>query len=204
MTAQRPPQPRVPASVRTLCITLAALAAGSGLALAQDGDEAVRDGNDSRSRVDIASVRATHDRSNDRLAHVVRLHNRISPRNFRNAVDEHGPPGSVCINIWTRRTPWEASPDFDVCVTGDRSRRKLLASVSRIGARGSVRRVGRAAAVLTSARRLVVRFDPDLIRRPSSYRWSVHVTTFERGCTRTGCQDVAPRRGRTVRTQLGG
>ena len=204
VTAQRRHGGRVPSSVRALCLTLAALAAGSAVAVAQSRDGTVSDGNDSRSRVDIAAVRATHDRGNDRLAHIVRFHGRISARNFRNAVQEHGPPGSICINIWTSRTPWEASPNYDVCVTGDRDRRKLVASVSRHGSSGGVRRVGRAGAELTSARRLVLRFDPDLIRRPGSYRWSVHVTTFERGCTRRGCQDFAPRRGRSVRTQLGG
>jgi hypothetical protein len=189
--------------VRALLLTLAAVTAGAGLAVAQGDVDAISDGDDSRSLVDIAAARATHDRSNDRLAHIVRFHGPVSARNFRNAVAEHGPPGNVCINIWTTRTPWEASPNFDVCVTGDRSRKELLASVSRLGPRGSVRRVGRAAVQLSSKRRLVVRVDPDLIRRPAAYRWSVQVTTFERGCTRRGCQDVAPRRGRTVRTELG-
>jgi hypothetical protein len=184
-------------------MTLLAVAAVSGIAVAQDGVDAISDGNDSRSRADIAAARATHDRSNDRLAHVIRFQDPIGPRVFRNAVAEHGPPGSVCINIWTRRKPGEASPNYDVCVTGNRNLDKLLASVSRLGPRGGVRRVGRAAAQLTSRRRLVVRFEPDLIRRPAAYRWSVQATTFERGCSRRGCQDVAPRRGRTVRTVLG-
>ena len=95
----------------------------------------------------------------------------IAPGNFRNAVDEHGPPGSVCINIWTRRTPWEASPNFDVCVTADRER-KLRRERQPARSRGGVRRAGSASAELTSQRRLVVRFDPDLIRRPAAYRWS--------------------------------
>ncbi len=189
--------------MRSLLVLAAVLAGACGLAAAQDGADVVTDGDDSRSAVDIASVRASHDRTNDRLAHIVRFHETISPGSFRNAVAEHGPPGSVCINIWTRRTPWEASPDFDVCVSADRARRELLASVSRIGARGNVRRRGSASAQLTSRRRLVVRFDPDLIGRPGAYRWSVQVTTFERGCGERGCQDVAPRRGRSVRTALG-
>jgi hypothetical protein len=189
--------------MRAACLTVLAALAACGLAVAQQGDGAISDGDDSKSRVDISQIRATFDRSNDRLVHVVRFHKAISPRNFRNAVQEHGPPGSVCVNIWTTRTPWEASPNFDVCVTGDRSRGKLVASVSRLGPRGSVRRVGTANARLESPRRLFIRFDPDLIRRPAAYRWSVHVTTFERGCTRRGCQDVAPRRGRSVRMRLG-
>ncbi len=188
--------------MRALLVTLAAGLAVSGLALAQDGRDTVSDGDDSRSHVDIASARAAHDLGNDRLAHIVRFHEPISPRSFRNALAEHGPPGTVCVDIWTTRTPREASPNFDVCVTGDRDRDNLLASVSRLGPRGGVRRVGRASAQLTSRRRLVVRFDPDLIRRPVAYRWSVQVTTFERGCTRRGCIDLAPRRGRTERTKL--
>jgi hypothetical protein len=189
--------------VRAAILTLAATLACAALAVAQNRVDAVSDGDDSRSRADIAAARATHDRSNDRLAHVIRFHDGISPRAFRNAVAEHGPPGTVCINIWTRRIPWDASPNFEVCVTGNRDRDALVASVSRLGPRGGVRRVGRASAQLTSRRRLVVRFDPDLIRRPARYRWSVQVTTFESGCTRKGCDDVAPRRGRTVRTALG-
>ena len=202
MRAQRRPYGRVPARVRVLPLTLAAVVAASALAVAQDDQGTVSDGDDSRSRVDISSARAAHDRSNDRLAHIIRFHERISPRSFRNAVAKHGPPGSVCINIWTRRTPWEASPNYDVCVSGNRDGDSLVASVSRLGQRGGVRRRGEASAQLTSRRRLVVRFDPDLIRRPSSYRWSVQVTTFEAGCTRRGCQDFAPRRGRSVRTEL--
>jgi hypothetical protein len=203
MRAQRLEPGRVPAEVRALLTTLAATVCLAGVALAQDGQDTVSDGDDSRSQVDIASARAMHDTSNDRLAHIVRFHEPISPRSFRNAVAEHGPPGTVCVDIWTTRIPREASPNFDVCVTSDRDRDDLLASVSRLGPRGSVRRVGRASAELTSRRRLVVRFDPDLIRRPAAYRWSVQVTTFERGCTRRGCVDLAPRRGRTERTKLG-
>ena len=74
MTAQRARFRRVPAQVRTLLLTLTVVAAGSGLAVAQDDVDAVSDGNDSRSRADIAAARATHDRANDRLAHVVRFH----------------------------------------------------------------------------------------------------------------------------------
>ena len=202
MRAQRERRGRVPSEMRALGVTLAFALSVCGLALAQEGEDTVSDGDDSRSRVDIASARAVHDASNDRLAHVVRFHEPISPRDFRNAVAEHGPPGSVCVDIWTTRTPREESPNFDACVTSDRDRDDLLASVSRLGPRGGVRRVGRASAELTSRRRLVVRFDPDLIRRPVAYRWSVQATTFERGCTRRGCVDRAPRRGRTERTTL--
>jgi hypothetical protein len=188
--------------VRVLLAITVALAAAS-VALAQDGTKAVSDGDDSRSSADIASVRAAHDRTNDRLAHIIRFHEGISPSDLRNAIDEHGPPGSICVNIWTRRKPWEASPNFEVCVTANRAADELRASVSKLGPRGGVRRRGPASAEQTRRRRLVVRFDPDLIGRPNAYRWVVEVTTFARGCTMRGCKDFAPRRGRSVRTELG-
>ncbi len=203
MRAQRRRRRRVPAEMRAFLLTLFAALGLCGLALAQEAEDTVSDGDDSRSQVDIAEARAMHDTSNDRLAHIIRFHEPIGPRNFRNAVAEHGPPGTVCVDMWTTRIPREASPNFDACVTRSRDGGDLVASVSRLGARGSVRRVGSASAELTSRRRLVVRFDPDLIRRPAAYRWSVQVTTFERGCTRRGCIDLAPRRGRTERTKLG-
>jgi hypothetical protein len=183
-------------------LTITGLLAACAVALAQ-GEEGVTDGDDSTSRADIASARVAYDRVNDRLAHIVRFHERISPRSFRNEVAEHGPPGSVCVDVWTRRTPWEASPNYDVCVSANHDGSELVASVSRLGPRGGVRRKGAASAELTSGRRLVVRFDPDLIKRPSAYRWSVEATTFERGCTKRGCEDFAPGRGRSVRTEVG-
>jgi len=184
-----------------LALTIALAAAG--VAFAQDGTKAVPDGDDSRSAADLSSVRAVHDRANDRLAHIIHFHAAIAPSTLGNEVEEHGPPGSVCVNIWTRRTPWEASPNFDVCVTPNRGATDLQASVSKLNARGSVRKRGPASAELTSKRRLVIRFDPDLIGRPHAYHWSVQATTFARGCTTRGCKDFAPRRGRSVRTVVG-
>ena len=189
--------------MRVLLALTAVLLAAVGVAFAQDGTKAVSDGDDSRSSADISSVRATHDRANDRLAHIIRFHARISPSDLRNAIDEHGPPGSICVNIWTGRKPWEASPNFEACVTANRDANGLHASVSKLGPRGGARKRGSASAELTRRRRLVVRFDPDLIGRPNAYRWVVEVTTFARGCTSRGCKDFAPRRGRSVRTELG-
>lgn len=189
--------------MRISALTLVGLLAAAGLAAAQSQDLPHADKDDSRSRVDISSVRGTHDRGEDRLVHVVRTYEPISPRNFRNAIDADGPPGTVCINIWTTRTPWEQEPNFDVCVSGNRGRTALRASVSRHRPGGVIRRVGPAKAELTSSKRLVIDFDPDMIRRPASYRWSGQVSTFEKGCKKhLGCQDFAPRSGRAVRTKL--
>jgi hypothetical protein len=203
MRPQRDERFGVPAGVRLLLLSLALGATVASVALAAKVPGGVTDGDDTKSLVDIASARATYDRSNDRVAHTVTFQAPISARNFRNAVAAHGPPGSVCVNIWTSRTPGDGSPNYDVCVSGDRARKHLVASVSRLGAGGSVRKVGKASAQLKGPKRMFIRFDPSLIKRPGAYRWAVQVTTFERGCTRSGCQDFAPGRGRSVRLQLG-
>ena len=66
-------QARGGAAVRVALALTIALAA-AGVAFAQDGTKAVPDGDDSRSAADISSVRAVHDRANDRLAHIIRFH----------------------------------------------------------------------------------------------------------------------------------
>ena len=66
MKAQRRRGCRVPAGVRALRVirvTAVVALTASGLAAAQAGDGRVPDGNDSKSQVDISSIRATFDRS---------------------------------------------------------------------------------------------------------------------------------------------
>ncbi len=168
MRAQRRRSHRVPAEMRALVLTLVTASASAASRWRRKARTPSPTATTRVRSVDIASARAAHDRSNDRLAHIVRFHEPISPRNFRNAVAEHGPPGSVCVNIWTTRTPREASPNFDVCVTGDRDSSDLLASVSRLAPRGGVRRIGarfRRADEPAAARR-AVRPGPDPPSRP--------------------------------------
>lgn len=189
--------------MRVAALTLVLALAGAAIAVGQSADEQHSDPDDSASAIDIASVRGTHDLRADRLVHTIRTHDAISPESFRSA-RASAPPGSLCVNIWTRRKPRQAPPDYDACVTLDRDGESLRASVSRHRAGGAVRRVGAAVVRLEAPRRLVVRLDPRLIRRPRAYRWSVQSATFARGCPRArGCEDFAPAAGRTVRTRLG-
>jgi hypothetical protein len=190
--------------MRLFAAAFACVFVTAGFALAGSSqDLRHRDKNDSKSLLDISSVRGTHHGTTKRLVHTIRTYGRISPRNFRNAIDADGPPGSYCVNIWTTRTPWEQEPNFDVCVSANSKRTALRASVSRHKPGGAIRRVGAAKAVLLNPRRLEIQFNPALIKSPASYRWSVQATSFERGCKRhLGCQDFAPKAGTSVRTRL--
>ena len=197
MRAQRRAAGRVPAEVRAPLLTLAALLAGSGLARRPGRRRTPSPTATTPSRAPTSPPRARRTTAATTGSRTSSASTGRSRRGtFRNAVAEHGPPGSVCVNIWTTRTPGEASPNFDVCVTRqpqarppDRERQPARPARRRHAEWATRRRSS------TSRRRLVVRFDPDLIRRPAAYRWSVQATTFERGCT----QPRLPGRGAASR-----
>ena len=172
----------------------------SGLAVAQDDEGTVTDGDDSRSRADIASAHAAHDHSERpaRARHPLpRAHlaghlpqRRRRARAAGNGLRQHLDPPHAMGGVAELRGLRDRA-------TAPRTRWSP-ASASSGRTEGSSAG-GRPPPQLTSRRRLVVRFDPDQIRRPAAYRWSVQATTFERGCTRRGCQDFAPGRGRSPR-----
>jgi hypothetical protein len=182
---------------------LALIAAGALVALAAASvavAAAIEDRDDSAGAVDLASARAAHNRATDELVYVVETHDPLDPRALLGR--ENGPPGSVCVNAWTRRTPGEGVPDYEICVTSDRDG-DLHASVARLGSTGSVRRVGAADVEQTAERRLELRIDPDDLRRPREYRWTVQAVAFSDACPAvTGCEDYVPDRPRTSRTAL--
>lgn len=182
---------RIALSVGGAAVVLAAAA----VALAAT----IEDRDDSAGAVDLASTRATHNRVTDELVYVIDLQDPLDPRAL---LSESGPPGSICVNVWTRRTPREEPPDYDVCVTSDRDG-DLHASVARLGSRGGARRIGAADVEQTSERRVELRIDPDDIRRPRSYRWTLQAVAFSAGCPAvTGCEDFVPDRPGTSRTRL--
>jgi hypothetical protein len=176
-----------------LCVLLALPAA----ALAKS--PTVQDRDDSKAAVDIAAARASHNRTADLLVHVVSAHEDFAPDDLLN---RDGPPGSLCLNLWTTREPGEDAPNYDVCVTSDKRGRVYRATIARHTRH--VRRVGSARVDQPDPKRLEIRFDPDRVRRPRSYRWVAQTATFGADCGGpTGCEDFAPDRPDTSLTRLG-
>jgi hypothetical protein len=183
--------------VRVRALLICALLALPAAAVARS--PTVQDRDDSKAAVDIASVRGSHNRTADQIVHVVTAYDAFSPSDLLN---RDGPPGSICINVWTTREPGEDAPNYDVCATSDRRGRVYRASIARHTR--SVRRVGTAVVEQASPTRLEIRFDPDRIRRPRSYRWVTQTATFGEGCDDpTGCEDFAPDRPEAALTRLG-
>jgi hypothetical protein len=182
---------------RLLAILAVGAVAVPALAVAQSR---LTDRDDSAGVVDLAAVRAAHNRATDELVWTIDLH---EPFRADLLLNRDGPPGSVCVNAWTRRRVREDPPDYDVCVTSTRRGDELRATVARHLADGRVRRVAAAEVEQEGERRLVLRVDPDHLRRPRFVRWTLQVAVFSPGCpATTGCEDFVPDRPATVRTEL--
>jgi hypothetical protein len=177
--------------VKRLVLTLVgvlALAAPAALATS------VRDRDDVTTGLDIAKVSGAHNRASDQLVQTVDFYEAL-PAKLRT-------PSSVCVEIWTRSTPGESPPDYEACATKDKSD-KWQASIARKREKGQRLRVGGVKVEQPSDTRLVMRIDPDDIKRPTSYQWRTEATSFASDCkSSTGCPDYAPDRPATATTKL--
>ena len=180
-----------------------ALSAAAVLALAAVAGAAVvsvTDGNDVATALDISKATGAHNRAADELVHTVDTFEGYQPSDLAN--DDPG-PASICIEIWTRSTPGEAGPDYEACATPDRRGRNLVGAISRERAQGPDVRIGAVRLQRPSRSRLVLRIDPDHIKRPRSYRWRAETNTFGGGCrSASGCPDHAPGRPGTAETRV--
>lgn len=103
-----------------------------------------------------------------------------------------GPPGSVCLRVWTARKPDPAAqrPDRLVCVTA-RSEDELRASVLRQEGKGLPRRTGSASVQRNSSERsIIVRVSQSALGRPERIRFAAEATRA--GCAEPSCIDTAP------------
>jgi hypothetical protein len=177
--------------MKRLALTLAALlvvAVPAALATT------VGDRDDIAVGMDISKVAGAHNRASDQLVHTIDFYDAI-PGTLAT-------PGSICVEIWTRSTPGQAPADYEACATRDKNH-KWRASVDRPRERGPRLRIGAVKVQQPSDTRLVLRIDPDDIKRPASYRWRVESTSFNKDCKApAGCPDYAPDRPATATTKL--
>jgi len=103
-----------------------------------------------------------------------------------------GPPGSICLKLWTvaGADPTATRPDRLVCVTA-RSADELRASVLEQTAPGLPKRVNSASVKLTKGgRSLILRVNQSAIGQPKSLLFAVESTRA--GCIRVSCIDTVP------------
>lgn len=168
--------------------TAAVSLAAAALALA---DERTRpDPNDATGRLDIREVSAGH-APDGRLRHLIATTGRWGAEDL---LSKKGPPGGVCLHIWTARRPSAGSPDYLVCANSDAKGRDLEGWVTHVSRRaGRTGRTVPAAVSRPDSRSVVLRFAQSQIGRPDRYYWRAETVYYAAGCPRaTGCLDTAP------------
>jgi hypothetical protein len=161
----------------------------------------VRDRDDVTTGLDISKASGSHNRAADQLVHTIDFYEPVVPADM---VNKDKPPSSICVEIWTRSTPGESAPDYEMCATPGAKGNGWKASVARKRDQGQPLRLGAVKVEQPSETRIVMRLDPDMIKRPRSYRWRAETTSFAKACHATaGCPDYAPDRPDTAVTPLG-
>ena len=131
--------------------------------------------------------------SDGRLRTVLRFADEVTPKTL---LASSGPPGSVCLRIWTGADadPKAMRPDRLVCVTA-RSDDELRGGVYEVTGPALPKRLGDAAVKFSANRKIVVlRFTQSSLGRPARIRFAAEST--RPGCERPSCIDIAPGKGR--------
>lgn len=180
------------AAIAILVLGLAAAPAALAVTL--------RDRDDVTVGIDIAKVGGAHNRAADQLVHTLDAY---EPFSAKGMVNKDRPPSSICIDIWTRAIPGDSPPNYEACAGPDAKGTGWKGSISRPRDKGHPLRIGPIKVEQPSTTRIVLRIDPDDIKRPASYRWRAESTSFAKECrSGTGCPDFAPDRPDTAVTRL--
>jgi hypothetical protein len=108
----------------------------------------------------------------------------------RNLLAEQGPPGSVCVRLWTVTRPGAAPPDYLVCATAHRDGETMRGTIFKTQSGDGLVRVAGATVGRTSDRTVTLRFSQSVVAAPGTIRFSAEAT--KPGCARVSCVDTAP------------
>lgn len=114
----------------------------------------------------------------------------------KDLIAKQGPPGSLCLRLWTVTKPGAAPPDFLVCVTARQDEETTRGSVFKTQAGQELSRVAGAIVGRTSDRTVTLRFSQTAVGRPATIRFVAEAT--KPGCARVSCVDTAPEAPKTA------
>ena len=112
-----------------------------------------------------------------------------APWRMRDLPADDGPPGSLCLRMWTATKGEAAFPDRLLCITADARARHMRGSIFAERG-GTLERVATASLARSSDRTVVARFSQSAIGRPDRIRFAAEATPP--GCPRAACIDTAP------------
>jgi len=174
-------------------IVAAALVAATAAVGAPGDPVSVTDRDDTQVVLDIARVRLEESRSN-RLRATVTMYDAWSVSDL---VRSSGPSGSICLKLWTTRTPSSEPPNYLVCATPTADGSRLQAVVMRDSGRGVPERTASAAVTGPRGKDAVLAFSAASIRSPARVRFAAEAAQAA-GCPPPrGCVDVGPNAPRT-------
>jgi len=187
-----------PVSVAGLTAAIAAFGASVALAATSKPAQFSDPKGDVSGALDVQRV-SLRRASDGRLRAVITIASKVTPSTM---LARTGPPGSVCLKVWTEADadPAASVPDRLVCITA-RTRDALRASVFEQAEPGLPRRTGSASVRLNkSSRSLLLRISQSSLGRPSLIRFAVEST--RPGCERVSCVDESPDKGAVRRFRL--
>jgi hypothetical protein len=174
---------------RTLLVLLVLAGVLAAPAAAQSPSFIKDSPNDGRGKLDIVRV-ALGPRNDGRLRGEITMEKAWTTADLRTI---SGPPGSVCLQLYTKRVPGDDPPDYLVCASPAPGSDALRGRVLRDRANGLPRQVGAATVTRPTARTVYLRFDPIAIDRPPSVRFAGEAVTRAAKCPKPlGCRDTAP------------
>jgi hypothetical protein len=118
----------------------------------------------------------------------------------RDLLATSGPPGSLCVRLWTVTKPGGAPPDYLACVTSRADGETLRGTVFRTRPGEGLERVGPATVGRTSDRTVTLRFTRSAVGRPKAIEVAGEAT--KPGCARVSCVDTAPDAPKTATFRL--
>jgi hypothetical protein len=109
---------------------------------------------------------------------------------------KEGPPGSLCLRLWTVTKPGAAPPDYLACITARQDGETTRGTVFKTKAGEPLTRVAGAIVGRTSERTVTLRFSQTAVGRPATIRFAAEAT--KPGCARVSCVDTAPEAPKTA------
>ena len=125
-----------------------------------------------------------------------------APWQPKDLVASEGPPGSLCVRLWTVTKPGATPPDYLVCATARADGETMRGTVFKTQPGEELARAGAAIVGRTSDRTMTLRLSQTLVGRPKTIDFIAEVT--KPGCTRVSCVDTAPEAPKTATFRLRG
>jgi hypothetical protein len=176
--------------VAAVVLAIAVVAAGAGAATATKTKTTVvtdHSGDIAEGGVDL--VRATFGRTSGGLLRAsISSADDFAPGDL---LSRTGPPGSICIELWTVSTAGSNPPDFLVCVTANATGDALRATIMKQRPNQLPQLVGPATVTRSSGHNVTLRFGQTAVGKPATIAFAVEAS--KRGCTgHVTCIDSAP------------